>query len=328
LLISPTRDEADHAIGTLESVVQQTCLPARWIIVDDGSTDDTPQILRHYAEAYPFIEVVRRDDRGRRRVGPGVIDAFYEGLRHVNLDRYPYLGKVDLDLELPPRYFQTLIERMEAAPRLGTCSGKPYYRLGGRLISEGCGDEMSVGMTKFYRTACFQDIGGFARQVMWDGVDCHHCRMRGWLARSWGDEPALRFVHRRPMGSSDRGILRGRMRHGYGQACMGTGVTYITVSALHRLRFRPRVIGALAMWSGYMLSRLRRDPGLRDRALRRFIRTYQWQCLLMGKARATRRIERRQADQWHKHHYTFERQDDQADAPSPARAARICDSSR
>ncbi|MEO0770772.1 MAG: glycosyl transferase family 2, partial [Cyanobacteria bacterium J06649_4] len=81
---------------------------------------------------------------------------------------------------------------------------------------ERCGDETSVGRNKFYRRACFEAIGGFVRQVMWDGIDCHRCRMEGWIACSW-DEPALRFVHLRPMGSSQKNIFTGSTRHGSGQ---------------------------------------------------------------------------------------------------------------
>ena len=84
-----------------------------------------------------------------------MIEAFYAGLETVTLTDFPYLAKLDLDLDLPPRYFETLIDRMEADPRIGTSSGKPYVRRGPRLVSERKGDEMSVGMTKFYRRECF-----------------------------------------------------------------------------------------------------------------------------------------------------------------------------
>jgi len=101
--------------------------PALWVIVDDGSSDATPAILADYAARYDFIRVVRREDRGRRSVGPGVIEAFYAGYDTIDPKQFDYLCKLDLDLDLPPRYFELLMERMEALPRLGTCSGKPYY---------------------------------------------------------------------------------------------------------------------------------------------------------------------------------------------------------
>ena len=299
VLITPCRDEAAFARRTLESVTAQSVRPALWVIVDDGSSDATPAILAEYAARFDFIRIVRRKDRGRRSVGPGVVDAFYAGLETIDLTRFDYLCKLDLDLELPKRYFELLMQRMEAEPRLGTCSGKPYYPMSdGRLMSEDCGDETSVGMTKFYRVECFRQVGGFVREVMWDGIDCHRCRMLGWIARSW-DDPELRFVHLRPMGSSENGILTGRLRSGRGQYFMGTGFAYITASALYRAMRPPLVIGGLAMWWGYVSSLFRRAPRYQQPGFRRFLRRYQWDCLLRGKAAATRQLEQRQAARWH-----------------------------
>ncbi len=288
LLVTPCRDEAAYARRSLDSVVRQTVTPARWIIVDDGSTDDTPAILAEYAAKHPWIQVVRREDRGKRAVGPGVIDAFYAGLAHANLAEFPFLCKFDLDLDIPPRYFEILLARLAAEPRLGTCSGKPYFPdpVNGRLISEKCGDEMSVGMTKLYRTACFQEIGGFVREVMWDGIDCHRCRMLKWIACSW-DEPELRFIHLRPMGSSQQSIWVGRQRHGFGQYFMGTGLPYMTVSSIFRMAHPPYLVGGFAMWWGYVRSAWQRKPRYNNPEFRRFLRRYQRDCLLRGKHRAT-----------------------------------------
>ena len=298
VLITPCRDEAAFARRTLDSVTAQTIRPALWVIVDDGSKDATPSILAEYAARFDFIRVVRREDRGDRSVGPGVIEAFYAGLETIDPRAFDYLCKLDLDLELPPGYFEILMRRMESEPRLGTCSGKPYYHgPDGGLVSEGCGDETSIGATKFYRTECFLAIGGFVRAVMWDGIDCHRCRMLGWIARSW-DDPELRFVHLRPMGSSQNGIVAGRRRAGRGQYFMGTGFAYLTASALYRLFHPPAVVGAFALWWGYVASLLRRSPRYEDQAFRRFLRDYQWDCLLRGKAAATRRLDERQAARW------------------------------
>ena len=303
-LISPCRNEAAVARRTLESVAAQSVLPAAWIIVDDGSTDATPAILAEYAARFDFIRVVRRDDRGRRSVGPGVVEAFYAGYETLDPTQFDYLCKLDLDLELPPRYFELLMERMEANPRLGTCSGKPYY-VGrtGRLISEGCGDETSIGASKFYRTECFLEMGGFVRAVMWDGLDCHRCRMLGWIVRSW-DDPELRFLHLRPMGSSERGILSGRFRHGRGQYFLGTSLAYMTASAIRRMARPPLIVGGLAMWCGYVASMIRRAARYQQPGFRRFLRRYQWDSLLHGKAAATRRVDEHQAAEWQRQRMT------------------------
>jgi glycosyltransferase involved in cell wall biosynthesis len=298
-LISPCRDEAAYLTRTLDTVAAQTLPPALWVVVDDGSRDETPKILADYAARLPYLRVIRREDRGRRSVGPGVIEAFYHGLEAVDLPSYDYLCKLDMDLELPPRYFEILSRRMEEEPRLGTCSGKAYFRDArtGALVSEGCGDETSLGMTKFYRRACFQEIGGFVRQVMWDGIDCHRCRMTGWMARSW-DDPELRFVHLRPMGSSEKGILTGRLRHGFGQYFMGTSLAYMTASALYRMTRPPYVVGGLAMWWGFVRGWLRGAPRYDDPEFRRYLRRYQWSCLLRGKRSATESFERAGAAVW------------------------------
>jgi hypothetical protein len=290
LLVSPCRDEARFCRHTLQSVVNQTVRPALWVIVDDGSTDGTPAILDEYARRYPFVRVVRRTDRGRRSVGPGVVKAFYDGYATVDPRQFEYLCKLDLDLELPPTYFAGLMRRMAAEPRLGTCSGKPYFRTaGGRLVSEGVGDEMSAGMTKFYRRECFEQIRGFVREVMWDGIDCHRCRMLGWMACSW-DEPELRFLHLRPMGASDRGLWQGRKRHGRGQWFMGTGPLYMFASALYRSVRRPYVVGGLGMLAGYLSGIATALPRYDDPEFRRFLRQYQRACLLFGKRRVTDRM--------------------------------------
>ena len=284
---------------TLDSVVSQIIQPNLWVIVDDGSTDDTPEILKEYASRYPFIQIITRENRGHRSVGPGVIEAFYHGYNSIDVSQFEFICKLDLDLELPPHYFELLIRRMNDNPRIGTCSGKAYYKnkKTEKLVSEKCGDEMSVGMTKFYRRVCFEDIGGFVRQVMWDGVDCHKCRQLGWIALSW-DEPDLQFIHLRPMGSSQQGIFTGRMRHGYGQYFMGTGLLYMTVSSVYRIFHPPYFIGGFAMWWGYVKSLLQRQPRFDDFELVRFIRDYQWQCLIKGKHRATGALNAKQEAVW------------------------------
>lgn len=297
LVVAPCRNEEKYMRRTLDSLVAQSVRPARLIVVDDGSTDSTPHILAEYAAAHDWISVIRREDRGTRSVGPGVIQAFYAGLETADLNGFDYLCKLDLDLVLPERYFELLMRRMEAEPRLGTCSGKAYFPgptnekkdFAGELISENIGDEMSVGASKFYRVECFRQIGGFVREVMWDGIDCHRCRMLGWIACSW-DDPEIRFIHLRPMGTSHVGMWTGRKRHGFGQHFMGTGLSYMTASAIFRMTKRPFVVGGLAMWWGYVESMLAGRPRYDDPRFRKFLRRFQWMSLLKGKAAATRQL--------------------------------------
>ncbi|GLS24481.1 glycosyltransferase family 2 protein [Marinibactrum halimedae] len=297
VIISPCRDEEEFMKQTLDTVVGQSELPALWVIVDDGSTDASPQIMDEYAAKYDFIQIVRRENRGFRSVGPGVVDTFYAGFKAIEPDKYQYICKLDLDLELPERYFETLMNKMEENPRIGTCSGKPYNRINGKYISERRGDEMSVGMTKFYRMSCFKQIGGLVREVMWDAIDSHRCRQLGWIACSW-DEPELRFTHLRIMGSSQHGVITGRMRHGFGQFYMGTGPLYMLASSIFRMLETPYVIGGAAMYWGYIKSFFNGSQRMEDKELRKFIRRYQWQCLLQGKKSTTKKWDAKLRTHW------------------------------
>ncbi len=310
-LVTPCRDEAAFARRTLDAVARQVEPPALWVIVDDGSKDETPAILAEYAARYPFIRVVRRRDRGDRHLGGGVIEAFYAGYETIDPRSFDYLCKLDLDLDLPPRYFATLMDRMEAEPRLGNFSGKAYYfpqpardtsaefplTDTSRLVSEKLGDENAIGAVKFYRVSCFLQIGGFVRYLMWDGIDGHRCRQLGWIAAS-SDEPELRFIHLRPMGTSHKSWWSGRKRHGHGQYYMGTSPIYMLASALYRMTRPPLVAGGLAMLYGYLESMVRRAPRYGDDEFRRFLRRYQLACLLRGKARATRALVAERASRW------------------------------
>jgi glycosyltransferase involved in cell wall biosynthesis len=304
LLVSPCRDEAQYVKRTLDSVAAQTVLPKLWVVVDDGSTDGTSQMLDEAASKSSYLRVIHRRDRGHRAVGPGVVEAFYAGLKGVDLDDFDYLCKLDMDLDLPPRYFERLMRRMELEPRLGTTSGKPWFihPKTGRRVREVCGDEMSVGMTKFYRVECFREIGGFVRQVMWDGIDCHRARMLGWIAES-ADDPELRFLHLRPQGASQgKGIWTGRVRAGFGQYFMGTSPIYYLAVALSRLPSHPPVYGSIGMLWGYLSSKLRGAPRYDDPEFRQFLRRYQHTSILLGKAAATRKLNTEGSAAWYDNH--------------------------
>ena len=263
-LITPCRDEARYIRSTLETTTRQSMPPALWVIVDDGSTDGTAEILAEYAAKHDYIVVVKREDRGARAVGPGVIEAFYDGLSHVDLTDFDYVCKFDGDLEMPPRYFERAMERMERDPYLGNVSGKLFERKpDGRLWMERTGDENAVGPAKFYRVGCFQEIGGFVREVSWDGIDGHLCRMNGWIAQSTND-PEMRIVHLRPMGSSQENIRVGRIRWGRGKYFMGSAPYYVLAVAAYRSMEPPWICGRRRHHLGLPEGRAEQPPSLRQ----------------------------------------------------------------
>jgi hypothetical protein len=129
---------------------------------------------------------------------------------------------------------------------------------------------------------------------MWDAIDCHRARQRGWIARAYPD-PHLAFEHLRPMGSSEKGVLTGRRRHGFGQYFMGSDPAYFAATAAYRMAHPPYVLGGLAMLRGYFGAWWRGEAQLDDPQLRAFIRAYQRRALRVGKARAIAEIEAAQA---------------------------------
>ncbi|MBN1491128.1 MAG: glycosyltransferase family 2 protein [Phycisphaerae bacterium] len=279
LVISPVRNEAEYLQRTIDSMVAQTVRPAVWLIVDDGSTDATPGIAARAAEQHEWIRLYRRPDRGVRKLGGGVIEAFDEGLALFDLTDFDYVCKLDGDLEFRPTYFERLFEKFEADPRLGTASGKCWLVTDNGMQLERTGDEFSLGAAKLYRVECFRQIGGFVRKVMWDGIDCHRCRMLGWRAASIHDAD-LRIRHLRRMGSSHHSVLRGRLRWGYGQYFMGTHPLYALAITVYRMFERPWIIGGLLIGLGYLGSWLRGAPRCNDFDFRRFLR--RWQMARLG----------------------------------------------
>jgi biofilm PGA synthesis N-glycosyltransferase PgaC len=276
-------------------------LPKRWIIIDDGSTDSTPQILAAYAEKYSLIEVHSRADRGRRALGGGVVEVFNLGMEYLADDPVGFICKLDVDLILPPRYFELLLGEMARDERLGSVSGKPYFRSGqgaaSKLKSERIGDDVSAGMTKFYRRAFLDDIGGLVRGLIWDGIDCYRGRMLGWRSKSI-DDPDLRFVHLRPMGSSDRGIFTGRRRLGEGYWFLGAAPMFVLASAAYRVGHKPRLLGSLATIQGYARAWLKGAPRYNDDEFRRYLRRYHRAMLTRGRQQAIAVFEKEAATTW------------------------------
>jgi len=275
VLISPCRNEAETLERTLSSIEAQTLQPVLWVIVDDGSTDQTPEILAAAEARIPFLRVVRREDRGFRKVGGGVIEAFDCGLEAVDTE-YDFLAKLDVDLELDPRYLEVALPYFEEDPSLAAVSGHVYCYRGGEFVQEfSMIPEAVAGCFKLYRREAFETIGGFQREVMWDGIDIHECRRRGLRTTNLPDE-ALRILHLRPMGASDRSIYRGRLRWGEGQWFMGSSFPYVLASGLFRMRERPWIIGGLLIIVGFLKASLQRKPRYEVPEFRAALRTWQW----------------------------------------------------
>jgi len=283
IIVSPVRNEEKYLPKTIDSMIHQTVRATEYILVDDGSTDGTADIIKKAMEEHPWIRYVKRPDRGERKVGPGVIEAFYDGFNEINAQSYDYIGKMDGDLSFGPRYFETLFEKFESDPYLGAASGKLFLDLDdGKLVEERHADEMVIGGMQFYRRKCFEDAGGFVREVMWDGIVYHRSRMAGWRTWSFRD-PELMIYDHRLMGSSYKSIYHGRIRWGWGQYFMGTHPLYILAVGVYRMLERPFVIGGGLIVMGYVKGWLTNATRYNYPGFRRSLRAWQFERLKLGK---------------------------------------------
>jgi len=283
VIISPVRDEEQYLPKTIAGMVDQTVCATEYLFVDDGSTDRTSDIIKAAAQKHPWIHYVKRPDRGARKVGPGVVEAFYEGYNAIRTKEYDYIGKMDGDLSFGPRYFETIFEKFEADPHLGGASGKLWLDLGdGKLTEERHADEMVVGGMQFYRRKCFEDVGGFVRQVMWDGIVYHRSRMAGWRTSSFRDKELMIYDHRL-MGSSYKSVYHGRIRWGWGQYFMWTHPLYILAVGLYRMRERPFVLGGVMIVIGYIKGWITKTPRYDHPGFRKSLRAWQFERLKLGR---------------------------------------------
>ena len=220
------------------------------------------------------MQVITRHDRGYRKVGGGVIDAFEAGRQSVALD-YDFIAKMDVNLEFSEHYLEKIMVRFAADPKLAAASGKVFRPEGAGFVEEFMIDEMVAGQFKPYRRQAFEKIGGFVRAVMWDGIDFHKARLAGYRTRSFPD-PELQIVHLRLMGSSDKNVFRGRLRHGRGQWFMGTAFPYMMASGLLRMREKPYVIGGLLMVLGYLKAAFAGEPRYEEPGFGKALRRWQY----------------------------------------------------
>lgn len=274
VIIAPVRDEADLIRLTLDSMVAQTVQPVEWIIVDDGSQDGTADIVREYAEKYSFIRLVQRPDRGFRKVGGGVVAAFKYGITQIIHQDYAYIAKLDGDMSFGPRYLECMFKEFEQDARLAAVSGKVFREEDGKRIEEIIIDEHVAGQFKLYRRAAFEEIGGFVEEVLWDGIDVHTARMKGWTTKSFLHPDAI-LMHHRLMGSSDKNVYRGRLRWGRGIWFMGYHPLYALASGVFRMREKPFVIGGLLIIAGYLGAAIRRAPRYENLEFRQHL--HRWQ---------------------------------------------------
>jgi glycosyltransferase involved in cell wall biosynthesis len=258
VLITPVRNEEKYIENTIQAVAFQTILPAKWVIVSDGSTDRTDEIIKHHATGHQFIELLRLEDSERRDFSRKVyaVKAAYESLKHSHFD---FIGFLDADISFDQNYYEKVLKRFSENPQLGIAGGVILEEHGGEFKKRfGNTDKMAAGANQLFRRACYENIGGFF-PLKYGGEDLVACEMakaHGWEVRSF---PVLEVLHHRRSATGGMTVWRGRFRQGVGDYCLGYHPLFMLVKCLYRVVEKPYVLGSVLRLCGYILARLRPD---------------------------------------------------------------------
>jgi len=292
VLITPAHNEEAFIEKTLASMVAQTILPERWVIVDDGSTDRTAEIVDRYAARCPWIELVRLPQRQDRNFAAKV-HAFNVGFERVRSMEFEAIGNLDADISFGPDQFEFLLQKLIEDPNLGV-TGTAYNEEGFDSTKDSFESENSVhGACQVFRRQCFSEIGGYlpnrAGGIDWIAVTT--ARMKGWKTRNF---PERRFRHHRRMGTAERGAVGAMFAYGKKDYYLGGSVSWQLFRVAYRMTKRPLLVGGLALLSGFCWAALRFEVRPVSRDLMRFHRREQMMKLkgVLGSLIKFRKIEK------------------------------------
>jgi biofilm PGA synthesis N-glycosyltransferase PgaC len=275
LVVSPVRNEAAHIERVALAMAAQTRRPDLWVVIDDRSTDETPQILARLASQLDFMQVLSSPEP---QAAPAEKDrlavalearAFNLALASVPWQTFTHIAKLDGDIELSPRYFELLLAEFERDPELGLAGGTLSERTEDGWTEERAPSDYHVrGALKCFTRACLESIGGIQERLAWDTIDEVYARMHGFRTRSFAEIDAR---HHRPWGSAD-GTLRGRARHGRCVYITHFPLAWVSLRAVKTATESPQVLSGLAFLGGYLWAGVVRTPQVEDPAFRAFVR--------------------------------------------------------
>ena len=276
VIITPARNEAQYIELTIKSVVAQTVLPQRWIIVNDGSTDGTEAIVCKYMNDHPWIELVGMPERKERHFA-GKVYAFNAGYARAQEQGYDVIVSLDADISFEKDYFSFLLQQLKNDASLGLV-GTPF-----KEESNGSYDyrftsiEHVSGACQVFRRQCFEEIGGYV--PVKNGIDhiaVVTARMKGWKTRTFPEKVCF---HHRAMGTAQRGTLSAKFRIGTNDYGIGNHPIWEVFRTIYQMTKKPYVTGGLAILSGYAWSAIRRDSRPVSSDLVKFCRAEQLQRL-------------------------------------------------
>lgn len=277
VLITPARNEAQYIELTLKSVVAQTVRPLRWVIVSDGSTDGTDELVRKYAADNSWIELLRMPERQERNFA-GKVLAFNAGYAKVKDLEHDAIGCVDGDASFDPDHFAFLLRKLAEDSTLGLVgtafreSSNSTYDY--RFVSI----EHVTGICQLFRRKCFEDIGGYvpAKGGAVDRIANIAARMKGWKTRTFTEKV---YFHHRRMSTAQQGILKARFKDGAKDYAVGSHPVWELFRTAYQMTKAPFIIGGLALLLGYTWSFVRDVQRPVSEEMARFHRQEQMQRL-------------------------------------------------
>ena len=273
VLVTAAYNEERHIADTLRSVANQSVLPHRWVIVSDGSTDRTDEIVIESANRHPFIEFVRVD-RSAEHSFSAKVHALRQGFARLADLEYHFIGVLDADVSFEPDYFQRLLEHFANEPRLGIAGGNIEQHVDGVVIPRIKDFGSVAGAVQFSRRECFEQTGGLPA-LRYGGEDAAMeitARMYGWRTRTF---PELKVVHFGLVGGGASGALKARFKWGRVHSDLGYHPVFQLARSVYRVRERPYLLGSLAELIGFAVDKVRNRQPTIDRDVVRFLRREQ-----------------------------------------------------
>jgi glycosyltransferase involved in cell wall biosynthesis len=280
VIVTPVRDEQEYIENTIKSVISQTLQPLQWIIVNDGSTDNTGAIIENYAKAIPWIKAVHRLNRGARVAGGGVIEAFYDGYHSIDSQKWDFIIKLDGDLSFDADYFEKCFRKFDRDPKLGIGGGVITHLIDGTSEIEESPLFHVRGATKIYRKACWDAIGRLIQAPGWDTLDEVKANMLGWKTQSF---PDIKLIHHRFTGQAD-GAWRNWIKNGTANYISGYHPLFMYLKCLKRIFQKPYVLGSVGLFYGFIKGYIKKIPQIDDKELIHYIREQQLRKLTFRKS--------------------------------------------
>lgn len=271
-IVIPAHNEADLINLTLESLVKQTVLPKKIVVVNDNSTDNTADVVLAFAKEHPYITLVNKESSAIHLPGSKVIQAFNAGLASLD-EEYDIMMKADADLIFPTNYFETIIRHFQSDATIGMVGGFCYIEKNGQWVLENLTDKDHIrGALKAYRKATFKQIGGLKAQMGWDTVDELLCKFYNWQVIT---DESLHVKHLKPTGANYNKTARYKQGEAFYTLGYGFFITAIASAKLAMMKKKPLLF--MDYIKGFWKAKWAKKPLMVTPEQARFIRKYRLQ---------------------------------------------------